>query len=223
MNSETVEDYLKAIYELQAKEGRAKTSHLADKLGVTAGSVTEMLRRLARTTPQLVVYKQHHGVRLTARGQKIALNVVRRHRLLETFLHQVLKLSWDEVHREAEVLEHHVSERVTDALDELLKRPAYDPHGEPIPDRTGSLPTVSDQMLSEVAIGKSVRIVRVQPHKEELLQYLDSMGIGIDTRAVVVEKAPFDGPISLRIGTGRSRHDCALGRGVTDHLFVEVL
>jgi DtxR family Mn-dependent transcriptional regulator len=222
MNSEFVENYLKAIFELQAEGGTVKTSRLAGKLGVTAGSVTEMLKRLARTQPHLIDYRHHQGARLTAEGKKAALGVVRRHRLLETFLHEVLGLSWDEVHREAEKLEHHLSERVTDALEKFLNYPDYDPHGEPIPDRNRRLPASSHRKLTDVDVGQTACIVRVQPHQKELLPYLDELGIGIGTTALVTAKAPMDGPISVRIGKGRQQREHALGRGVTDHLFVEV-
>lgn len=223
MKSETVEDYLKAIFQLQEKEGRAKTSRLAAKLGLAAGTVTEMLQRLSRTQPRLLDYRQHQGVRLTAEGRAAALDVIRRHRLLETFLHDILGLSWDEVHPEAEALEHHLSTRVTEALEDLLRRPEYDPHGEPIPDRHGILPAVSHRKLSEVDVGQSARIVRVQPIKSDLLRYLDDIGIGIDTVVKVVAKAPLDGPISLLIGEGPSAKSFALGRNIADHLFVEAV
>ncbi len=223
MNSETVEDYLKAIYELQELEDRAKTSRLAEKLGVTAGTVTEMLKRLSLTDSPLVTYKHHHGVQLTAMGKNAALDIIRRHRLLETFLHDVLGLSWEEVHREAEVLEHHISKRVTDAIESLLNLPQFDPHGEPIPDRRGKLPAISETRLSDVRIGESVKIIRVQPYRDDLLPYLNDLGIGIDTIGVVIEKAPMNGPISIQIGKADKTVTRILGRNIADHLFVDVL
>jgi len=222
MNSDTVEDYLKAIYELQAKTGKAKTSQLAEKLSITAGSVTEMLKRLSRNRPDWIVYKHHHGVRLTEAGQIAALSVIRRHRLLETFLHDVLDLAWSEVHPEAEALEHHLSPRVTDALEKLLDSPRFDPHGEPIPDRNGRLPPSSEQRLSEIPAGTTVRIVRVEPQRNTLLNYLDQLGIGIDTTLVVVDKAPLNGPITVRVANGGNRRNQALGREVSDALFVSL-
>lgn len=223
MRSGTVEDYLKAIYELQVKEGRAKTSMLAEKLGVTAGSVTDMLRRLSESSPRLLTYKHHYGVQLTAKGEKAALDVIRRHRLLETFLHQVLGLTWDEVHREAEILEHHISERVTEAISQVLEHPRFDPHGEPIPSKQGDIPTVSQKRLSDIEVGTAIRIVRVRPFKDGLLSYLDEIGIGIDTTGTVIAKAPLEGPVTLRVDQGGKTSDHTLGRGVTDHLFVDVL
>lgn len=222
MKSETVEDYLKAIYELQTEAGKAKTSQLAEKLNITAGSVTEMLKRLSRTRPEWIRYQHHRGARLTKEGQIAALGVIRRHRLLETFLHDVLKLTWSEVHAEAEALEHHLSPRVTDALETFLEHPRFDPHGEPIPDRNGRLPLLSEQRLSDVPAGTPVRVVRVEPQRNALLNYLDQLGIGIDTALVVVEKAPLNGPVTVRVAEGGNRRDHALGREVADALFVSI-
>ena len=135
MPSEAVEKYLKTIYETQQHGGRVKTTTLAQMLGVTAGSVTDMIKRLSNVRPKLVSHEMHKGVALTPRGKRIALNVIRRHRLLETFLNRVLGFSWDEVHDEAEKLEHHISSRLTEAIAEYLNHPQYDPHGDPIPEK----------------------------------------------------------------------------------------
>ena len=221
MTSETVEDYLKAIYVLEEKEGRAKTSALAKKLGVTAGSVTDMLKRLAAADEKLLAYKHHQGVRLTARGRRAALDVIRRHRLLETFLHEILGLKWGEVHKEAEQLEHHISIRVTDAIDKLLNYPRFDPHGEPIPGKDGKLPGMTHQKLTDTDIGIPVRIVRVDPFREDLLPYLDTLGIGIHTEIVVTEKAPFEGPITVKIIDQQSDSIQSIGRNVANHVYVE--
>ncbi len=223
MNSETVEDYLKAVYELQELEGRAKTSRLAEKLCVTPGSVTEMLKRLSHSDSPLIVYKHHQGAKLTDRGRVAALDIIRRHRLLETFLFNILGLSWEEVHKEAEVLEHHISKRVTDAIEDLLNLPQVDPHGEPIPDRRGKLPNVSETRLSDAKIGDAIRIIRVHPYSDDLLPYLNDLGIGIDTIGVVTEKAPMDGPISIKIGKADKTETHALGRNIADYLFVDML
>lgn len=223
MGTHAVEDYLKAIYELQEEEGRAKTSRLAEKLGVTPGSVTDMLKRLSQSPPGLLTYRHHYGVQLTSKGRAEALDVIRRHRLLETFLHQILGLNWDEVHQEAEVLEHHISTRVADAIDRLLEHPEFDPHGEPIPRQSGALPTVSEKRLSDVDIGSAFRIVRVLPTESALLQHLDAIGIGIDSTGVMVEKAPFDGPLTFRPGRRGDQPPRTIGRNVADQLFVDIL
>ena len=223
MRSNAVEDYLKAIYTLQETEGRAKTSRLAKKLGVTAGSVTDMLKRLSALTPRLLTYRHHQGARLTAAGRKAALAVIRRHRLLETFLYEVLDLPWNAVHREAEILEHHISDRVTDAIDQKLNFPSRDPHGEPIPDKNGKLPPIAQQCLSDLEEGASFRVARVQQPSDDLLDYLNTIGIGIDTTATVTGKASFEGLITLRVLAGGKNAAATLSRRVSDHLFVERL
>jgi len=223
MDSKTVEDYLKTIYKLQSGGERAKTSQVAHKLGVTAGTVTEMLKRLARRSPPLLTYKQHYGVRLTRHGRKRALDVIRRHRLLETFLQQTLGLAWDEVHQEAEILEHCLSKRVTDALDKFLQFPRSDPHGEPIPDADGRIAAQSGLSLSALAAGQTFRVIRVQPVEAELLRYLKSEQIHIGTTGTLISRAPFDGPLTLRLRTGQSTRGCVLGRKAADQIFVEAL
>lgn len=223
MTSNAIEDYLKAIYNLQEKYGRAKTSALAQTLGVTAGSVTDMIKRLSHTSPHLITYKHHQGVKLTPLGRKSALDIIRRHRLLETFLHDTLGLSWDEVHAEAEVLEHHISERVADALEVLLDHPDVDPHGEPIPGKNGELPIISQRRLSDIKVGATVRIVRVDPEQDELLRYLDDIGITIGTVATVIDKAPLEGPLRLRIQNSRNVSECSLGTSAADSLYVDAL
>ncbi|MGD9017847.1 MAG: metal-dependent transcriptional regulator [Desulfobacterales bacterium] len=223
MRSDTVEDYLKAVYEIQEQDARAKTSRIAGRLGLTAGSVTEMLKRLSKTSPPLLDYRHHQGAQLTSEGRREALGVIRRHRLVETFLHRVLGLTWDEVHREAEELEHHISPRVLEAIDTMLNHPTTDPHGEPIPDSHGHMPPVSCKRLSGIEPGTSVRIVRVLPDSEELLTYLDALGIAIGTVGTVVDRAPFDGPITFKPEDKTSARPCAIGLTVADRLFVEAI
>ena len=223
MGSQTTEDYLKAIYDLQTDGMRAKTSQLADRLAVTAGTVTEMLKRLAASDPPLLTYKQHHGVRLTDHGERMALNVIRRHRLLETFLHQTLGLTWDQVHAEAELLEHSLSARVTDALDRFLKFPQSDPHGEPIPDAVGQLPPYSMVTLADIAEGQQFRVVRIQPVRSDLLQYLHSEKIHIGTKGTLIARAPFEGPLTLQLHLPGKERESVLGHKVSRHIYVELI
>ena len=223
MRSEAVEDYLKAIYELQERDGRAKTSGLAERLGVTAGSVSDMLKRLARERPRIVEYRHHQGVTLTPDGRKTALEIIRRHRLLETFLHDVLGFAWEEVHKEADRLEHHISNRMTEAIADFLKHPDRDPHGDPIPDPDGQLPENVWIPLSTIEPGQLVRISRVRSRDEKLLKYLAEIGIGMETVLQVLEKPPFDGPLILRIGTGESGPVARLSKHITDDILVERL
>ncbi len=223
VNSQTAEDYLKSIHSLEEGDARVKTSLLAKRLGLTPGSVTDMLKRLSQADPALIDYQHHRGVKLTDEGRRVALSVVRRHRLLESFFYQVLGFGWDEVHQEAEVLEHHLSERVTDALDRLMNHPKFDPHGEAIPSKTGKVRKAAQISLSEVEAGATVRVVRVDPRQNEMLQYLDELGIGVGTHIAVEERAPFNGPIRLRIGSKGARRVETVGREILDHIYVAPL
>jgi DtxR family transcriptional regulator, Mn-dependent transcriptional regulator len=223
MQSGTVEDYLKAIYELEEKAGVAKTTLLADRLGIKAGTVSEMIKRLSRARSPLIAYKPHHGVRLTPRGRIAALGVIRRHRLLETFLHHSLDLSWDEVHAEAEILEHHLSERVADAMDRHLGHPRFDPHGEPIPRKNGTIAERSERPLSDIEERADFRIVRVVPESGALLVHLESLGIGIGCRGSMASKAPSDGPVTIRIMAGGRAAEHVLERRIANLIYVEAI
>jgi DtxR family Mn-dependent transcriptional regulator len=223
MHSDAVEDYLKAIYGLQERDGLARTGALARQLGITAGSVTEMIKRMARMSPRLISYRQHHGVTLTARGRQAAVAIIRRHRLLETFLHQVLGLGWEAVHEEAERLEHHLSERLVGAIDRHLSYPRSDPHGEPIPDRSGHMGTPAGMPLTSLDGNTDFRIVRVEPSLDGMLDYLDELKLGLGITGRVVGQAPFGGPVTLRINSSDSHRETAIGREIADRIFVEVL
>ncbi|MGD8703247.1 MAG: metal-dependent transcriptional regulator [Desulfosarcina sp.] len=218
-HSQTVEDYLKAIYVLQEKEGVAKTGALARHLAITAGSVTEMIKRMAGMSPALVVYRQHHGVSLTGHGKQAAMAVIRRHRLLETFLYQTLALGWEAVHEEAETLEHHLSERLVGAIDRHLGHPCVDPHGEPIPEATGRMHPPAGEPLTALDIGATFRVVRVDPSINDMLAYLDNLGIGLETTGVVLDQAPFGGPLTLQLTDSDPPREAAIGREVADHIF----
>ena len=222
MRSVNTEDYLKAIYELQAAAGRAKTSHIAEKLGITSASVTEMIQRLALQRPRLLAYEPRQGVRLTGRGEKAALNIIRRHRLLETFLHQALGLPWDEVHQEADLLEHHLSERLTEALAGFLGHPQFDPHGEPIPGAEGEMRRRSQMRLSEAQKGSKIRVLGLQSPTDPLLHYLSEKKIGIRTVATVTHAETYDGSITLRVASGGKVHDHVIGKTAADHILVEL-
>lgn len=211
MRSDTVEDYLKNIYELQEKYGRAKTSSLSERLAVTPGSVTEMLKRLAGQTPCLVRYQSHRGVTLTEIGIRKALAVIRRHRLLETFLHDVFGFTWDEVHAEAEKLEHCLSERLTEAFATHLNHPVCDPHGDPIPTRDGEIKALAGRPLNDLPAGQALRITRVRLQDEKALRYLALNGIRIGVTVKILEQSPLDGQVSLQIRRGGQPHTFSLG------------
>lgn len=220
MHSQSVEDYLKAIYVLQEKDGLARTGALALHLDLTAGSVTEMIKRMARMSPRLISYRQHHGVMLTPRGRQAAMAVIRRHRLLETFLHQILGLGWEAVHEEAEVLEHHLSERMVQAIDRHLTCPSSDPHGEPIPDESGRMRAPASKKRTSISPETTFRVVRVDPSVDGMLGYMDELGIGLETTGMVAGQSPFGSPITLRITDDTGNRETAIGREVADHIYV---
>lgn len=175
--SPAVEDYLKAIYHLTASGRRASTNQIAAWLEVKPASVTGMLRRLAETDPPCVTYRKHHGVTLTPHGEAIALETIRRHRLLELFLQKSLGYSWDEVHREAERLEHTISPELEKRIARALGDPQRDPHGEPIPGQDLTLPTASEFRLSELRPGQEAVVDRVDASDEDLLRRLERAGL----------------------------------------------
>jgi DtxR family Mn-dependent transcriptional regulator len=218
MISRAVEDYLKAIYELEEEHGRVTTSALADLLAVKPASVTGMLQKLAEGRPKLVRYERHRGVALTPAGRKIALETVRHHRLIELYLSEALGYEWDKVHDEAEKLEHVISEEFEDRIASLLGDPAVDPHGDPIPAKDGSVAAHSRLSLSEVEAGQTVRVTRVRDDDPALLRYLTELGISPQITVAITDRSPFDGPMHVTVGE-RSH---ALGRNVTDKIFVEV-
>ena len=220
MPSTSVEDYLKAIYALQEKESIAKTGALAENLGISSASVSEMLKRMAGMSPPLIDYRQHHGATLTRQGRLKAMAVIRRHRLLETFLYRILKLDWESVHEEAETLEHHLSERVIRAMDALLNHPERDPHGEPIPDGLGVMSSPIGEKLTLLNPGEKFRIVRVDPGMDSILTYLDTLGLGIDSIGKVVSQSSVGETISLRIITDRGSHDTVIGLKAAEHIYV---
>jgi DtxR family Mn-dependent transcriptional regulator len=193
-----VEDYLKAIYTLQQRGCTVSTSLLAEQLGgLMPGSVTAMLKKLAEMN--LIVYTPYHGVGLTPIGERIALEVVRHHRLLELYLVEALGYSWDEVHEEAEVLEHYLSTKLEARIAARLGHPTFDPHGDPIPTLEGMLPNRGDQRLADVPVGTQAQVVRVTDQHTERLRYLASLGLVPGATLVVTAVAPFEGPVSVDI------------------------
>src|SRR3990172_2228408 len=159
--SHTVEDYLKAIYGLQEDAGKVSTNALAEKLGVSPASVTGMVKKLAEDRPRLVDYEKHHGVTLTPAGRKIALEIIRHHRLIELYLQQALGYSWDQVDAEAEKLEHVISEEFEDRIAAMLGQPEYDPHGDPIPTKEGIIAAPAGERLTDLTAGQRGRVARV--------------------------------------------------------------
>jgi DtxR family Mn-dependent transcriptional regulator len=196
----TVENYVKAIYLIAARQAAAEpvsTGELAHRLSVSPGTVTGMLKTLSEA--ELATYAPYEGARLTPAGQRLALAVLRRHRLVELFLSHTLAMSWDEVHEEAEHIEHAVSDRLVDRIDEFLGHPAFDPHGDPIPRADGSLPQPTGIPLAQVARGQPFRLARVVDQDPSFLRYLTECGLDLGTRGEVVENRPESGALVLRV------------------------
>ncbi len=226
MLSRAEEDYLKAILELDEEHRTVTTSMLAARMKVRPASATGMVQKLARQHPGCVTYVSHRGVGLTPAGRRIALEVIRHHRLIELYLAEALGFEWDRVDAEAEVLEHVISEAFEDRIAALLGDPETDPHGDPIPRKDGSLAPTSRLSLTAISPGEAVRVTRVRDDDPALLRYLTERGIRLRSRLTVLDKAPFDGPLTCRINGSSEHppafHTCALGRGATDKIFVEL-
>lgn len=203
------EDYLKAVYGLLSCGERATTGALARRLGVSSPSASAMIKRLE--SQRLVERPAGGGLRLTPEGESAALRVVRRHRLLETFLARTLGMTWDEVHAEAELLEHAVSDRLEERIDEAMGRPTRDPHGDPIPPRSGQHREDWGDRLDSARRGDRFRVVRVSDRDSESLRYLGTLGLVPGAVIQIGEKAPFGGPLWISVA-GQQR---ALGAPLT--------
>ena len=197
-----MEDYLKAVYRLHVEGGAVTTQRLADELSISGPSVTNMVKRLDEM--KLLQHTRYHGVALTGAGERVALEVLRHHRLLEAYLAETLGFPWDEVHAEAERLEHMVSDELERRIDRVLGHPSFDPHGEPIPSADGTMPLVSNRRLIDLAPGESGIVERVSDRNPEQLRYLGSLGLTPGAAVELRERLPFDGPI--RIGVGGEEH-----------------
>jgi DtxR family Mn-dependent transcriptional regulator len=216
-----IEDYLKTIYDLTAFNGRATTNQIAERMEVTPASVTNMVQKLASTEPPLLDYRKHRGVKLTPEGEKVALEIIRHHRLLEMFLHQTLGYSWDEVHEEADRLEHVISEELEERIATSLGDPLHDPHGDPIPSRDLHLPLTSEVALSQLRPTQIAEVRRVRDGDPELLRYLSEMGIKPDARLKILDFSPFDNNLQVQIES--AGEPVVLGPRVTSQVFVEVV
>ena len=195
---EGAENYAKAIFHLQARgEETVGTGAVAERLGVTPASASAMLKRLADAG--LVEHTPYHGVRLTGRGEQLALEVIRHHRLLELFLAEVLGMPWDRVHEEAEVLEHHISEELEELIAAKLGDPERDPHGDPIPSRDLDLAEDPSAALGELDDGEEAVFVRVSDSDASMLRYLADRGIHPGARVRVRGREPFGGPVMVEV------------------------
>jgi DtxR family Mn-dependent transcriptional regulator len=213
----SIQDYLKHIYELTENGEVASTNALAKKLKIRAPSVTGMIQKLASAKPALVEYQKHQGVSLTKEGRKAALEVIRHHRLLEAWLVQTLGYSWDEVHEEAERLEHVISEDFEQRIAAAMGHPVRDPHGEPIPTADLKMPLDDSMPLSALRPAQTATIKRVNASDVELLRYLEGLGLVPGTYIEVKEYSPFDHNLTITAG----RKSLVLGLSITSKVFVE--
>jgi DtxR family Mn-dependent transcriptional regulator len=216
--SSAVEDYLKTIYELNAADRRATTTELAAALKITPASVTGMLQKLAQETPPLVHYHKHHGVSLTAEGITIALETIRHHRLLESFLGQVLGYEWEALHEEADRLEHVLSDHLEERMARVLHNPTRDPHGAPIPDANLHMEEFDWVRMNTLREGQEAIIESVPDEDPGLLRYLASAGIKPQVRISVTAHSPYDQNLSIQIG---DRTPVVLGSAITEQIMVE--
>ena len=218
--STAIEDYLKTIYDLTTGGERASTNKIAVELNVKPASVTSMIKKLSAMHPPLVDYQKHRGVMLTREGERAALQIIRRHRLLEKYLHEVMDFNLDEVHQAAHQLEHSISPAFEEQMARALDNPPYDPHGAPIPDRDLNMPSHSTLKLSELRQGQRAVIRRVPDDDAQLLRYLEKMGVIPGTVFEVLEFSPFDKVFSVQL-EGRDA-PISLGDEITSRVFVEV-
>jgi len=213
----SIQDYLKNIYELTENGESASTNALARKLKISPPSVTGMIQKLACAKPALVEYQKHQGVTLTKEGKKAALEVIRHHRLLEAWLVQTLGYSWDEVHEEAERLEHVISEDFEERISAAMGHPARDPHGELIPTADLRMPLDDSLPLSALRPQKTATIQRVQASDPELLRHLEELGLIPGVRIEVNEYSPFDHNLTIKL----RRRSLVLGLSLTSKIFVK--
>ena len=215
----SIQDYLKNIYELTENGGIASTNALARKLNIRAPSVTGMVQKMASSKPALVEYKKHQGVTLTTEGKRAALEVIRHHRLLEAWLVQTLGYSWDEVHEEAERLEHVISENFESRIAAAMGNPVRDPHGELIPTADLTMPHDESTSLSSLRPKQSAVITRVAASDASLLRHLDELDLVPGIRIEVEDYSPYDHNLTIEVG----RKSFVLGLNITSKIFVEVI
>jgi DtxR family Mn-dependent transcriptional regulator len=201
--SPSVEDYIKAIYKAHAEKGSVATQELAERLRVSAPAVSKMMRKLSAL--KLITHAPYQGVKLTRAGGKLALEIIRHHRLIELYLVQAMGFSWDSVHEEAERLEHHISEEFEDKIDELLGHPTACPHGDPIPTRAGTIAPIHDRPLAQQRSPAHLIVRRVSDEDAGLLRHFQALGVTPGTAIELVTQEPFEGPLVLKVGGKRVR------------------
>lgn len=198
-HTDTEENYLKTILRFSKNQERVSTNAIANYLGTSPASVTDMLKKLNKKPNSLVDYLPYKGVKLTPAGQKVALRIIRKHRLWEVFLVQKLKFSWDNVHEVAEQLEHIDSPELIRRLDEFLGFPKFDPHGDPIPNEEGEIEVRQTCLLADIAAGSCVHIASVENSSTEFLQYLEQVGLTLGKKVEVLQHLSFDDSVQLKV------------------------
>lgn len=213
LNHQAIEDYLKTIFSLSQKESPVSTSRIATARQVKPASATNMIQRLAKLN--LVLYEKHRGVTLTESGRKLALEVIRHHRLLELYLMEALGFGWDEVHEQADILEHVISEKLEERIAQALNDPKFDPHGDPIPTKEGELPIRETILLSEVEPGQQVTIARVSEQGDgELLRHLESLGLMPGTAVSILQYHKQSDTFTIQVGETAADIDNKTARAI---------
>jgi DtxR family transcriptional regulator, Mn-dependent transcriptional regulator len=217
MNNISKEDYLSIIFKFQDTSGEIKPIAIAKKLQVSQAAVTDMLKKLA--TDKYILYEKYRGIRLTQRGEDFARNMVRRHRIWEVFLQKIVGMPWDKVHQEAHRLEHSSSDNLIDKLEVLLRYPEFDPHGDPIPSKQGKMPKIKKHLpLSSLKEGESGVVIRVNDFDDQFLNYITSLGIGLNEIIRVKEKRDFDNSLLIQI-KGKPWN---ISQKLAENIFVEI-
>jgi DtxR family Mn-dependent transcriptional regulator len=215
MPSEQIENYLKNIYKLQSSEGKVTTSSLSERLQISPASVSEMIKKLADEGS--LMHTPYKGVELTDAGKRTALKIVRKHRLWEMFLVEVLHFGWDEIDEEAEKFEHIMSGKMEDKIDEALGFPSVDPHGDPIPTKNGTVKNIRSLPLTSLEEGTTVRVVRVNDANAELLQYASSIGLSLNKKIAIRQRMKFDNSLIIKIGS----KELTISATLAENIFVE--
>lgn len=214
---QSIEDYLKTIYLLAREESPVSTSRLAEARDVKPGSVTGMVKRLADLN--LVAYTKHKGASLTPSGEKIALEVLRHHRLIETYLIEALGFSWDEVHEQADILEHYISEKLEERIAAALEHPTVDPHGAPIPSKEGVMPNQLTVPLTSLKPGDRTVVIRIISDEDgDLLRYLADRQLRPGTMVEMIASEPFDGPLTVLL----NNEETIIGFQVASAVLVDI-
>ena len=215
MKNISKEDYLSIIYKTADSNGIIKANQIAEKLNVSGAAVTDMLRKLSKAG--YVDYKRYKGIKLTRSGEEFARSMVRRHRIWEVFLHQIVGLPWDKVHNEAENLEHSSSDELINRLEEMLDYPEFDPHGDPIPDRNGKMPKGNlGTPLSTIEPGNLVKVNRVHDFDSSFLQYITNIGIELNKEVTVLDTLEFDHSLLIEV----NKKQTSISNKVAANIFV---